>query len=148
MDIPCIRGHPQHGANHWIPGGYPHWSHQSYKLLGDNLLLWRLSPNQVLFQKRHGAPYKVARELPSLTKFPLLWIFESGFIDGLPWDPREWHWQASSQMGGWLSFFWLFRKAGLSKRKETHPERQHLLLHSKVKPAELHHHASYSQNLA
>jgi hypothetical protein len=51
------------------------------------------------FQERHGAPYKVARELPSLTKFPLLWIFESGFIDGLPWDLGEWHWQASSQMG-------------------------------------------------
>jgi hypothetical protein len=56
-------------------------------------------PIRVLFQERHGAPYKVARELPSLTKLPLLWIFESGFIDGLPWDLREWHWQASSQMG-------------------------------------------------
>jgi hypothetical protein len=41
-------------------------------------------PIKVLFQERHGAPYKVARELPSLTKLPLLWIFESGFIDGLP----------------------------------------------------------------
>jgi hypothetical protein len=39
---------------------------------------------RVLFQEKHGAPYKVARELPSLTKLPLLWIFESGFIDGLP----------------------------------------------------------------
>jgi hypothetical protein len=47
---------------------------------------------RVLFHERHGAPYKVARELPSLTKLPLLWIFESGFIDGLPWDPGEWHW--------------------------------------------------------
>jgi hypothetical protein len=56
-------------------------------------------PIRVLFQQRHGAPYKVARELPSLTKLPLFWIFESGFIDGLPWDPGEWHWQASSQMG-------------------------------------------------
>jgi hypothetical protein len=56
-------------------------------------------PIRVLFQERHEAPYKVARELPSFTKLPLLWIFESGFIDGLPWDPGEWHWQASSQMG-------------------------------------------------
>jgi hypothetical protein len=40
------------------------------------------------------------------------------------------------------------RKAGLLKRKETHPEWQHLLFHSKVKPTELHHHVSYSQNLA
>ncbi len=53
----------------------------------------------VLFQERHGAPYKVVRELPTLTKLPLFWIFESSFIDGLPWDPGEWHWQASSQMG-------------------------------------------------
>jgi hypothetical protein len=41
-------------------------------------------PIKVLFQERHEAPYKVARGLPSLTKLPLLWIFKSGFIDGLP----------------------------------------------------------------
>jgi hypothetical protein len=40
-------------------------------------------PIGVLSQERHGAPLRVARELPSLTKPPLLWIFESGFIDGL-----------------------------------------------------------------
>jgi hypothetical protein len=48
-------------------------------------------PIRVLFPKRNGAPYKVAKELSSLTKLPLLWIFESGFIDGLPWDSGEWH---------------------------------------------------------
>jgi hypothetical protein len=42
-----------------------------------------------------------------------------------------------------LSIFWLFRKAGLPKRKETHPEHEHLLLHSKVKPTKFHRHASY-----
>jgi hypothetical protein len=41
-------------------------------------------PIRVPFQERHGAPYKVAKELPSLIKLPLLWIFESSFIDGLP----------------------------------------------------------------
>jgi hypothetical protein len=45
----------------------------------------------VLSQERHGASLRVAKELPSLTKAPLLWIFESNFIDGLPWDLREWH---------------------------------------------------------
>jgi hypothetical protein len=103
-------------------------------------------PIRVLLQERHGAPYIVAKEFPSLTKLPILWIFESGFIDGLPWDPREWHWQASSQMGD--SPFFGFRKMGLPKCKETHPECQHLLLHSKAKPAKLHCHASYCQNLA
>ncbi len=39
-------------------------------------------PIRVLFQERHRAPYKIAKELPSLTKLPLLWIFEFGFIDG------------------------------------------------------------------
>ncbi len=99
-------------------------------------------PIKVLSQERHGAPLKVAKELPSLTKPPILWIFESGFIDGLPWDLGGWHWQASSQNGG-LSILWLHGKAELPKRKETHLEHKHLLLHSKVKPLELHHHASY-----
>jgi hypothetical protein len=26
-----------------------------------------------------------------LSKPFLLWIFETGFIKSLPWDPREWH---------------------------------------------------------
>jgi hypothetical protein len=41
-------------------------------------------PIRVLYQERHEASFKVAKELPSLTKPPLLWIFESSFIDGLP----------------------------------------------------------------
>ncbi len=49
-------------------------------------------PIKVLSQEKHGTPFKVARELPSLTKPPLFWIFESDFFDGLPWDPGEWHW--------------------------------------------------------
>jgi hypothetical protein len=44
-------------------------------------------PIKVLSQERHEASFRVARELPSLTKPPLFWIFDSGFIDGLPWDP-------------------------------------------------------------
>ncbi len=68
-------------------------------------------PIRVLSQERHGAPLRVARELPSLTKPPLFWIFESGFIDGLPSDSGEWHWQASSQMGD-SPFFGYFAKRG------------------------------------
>jgi len=49
-------------------------------------------PIRVLSQERHGALFRIARELPSLTKPPHLWIFVSGFIDGLPWDLGEWHW--------------------------------------------------------
>jgi hypothetical protein len=49
-------------------------------------------PIKVLSQERHEAQLRVARELSSFTKPPLLWIFESDFIDGFPWDLGEWHW--------------------------------------------------------
>jgi hypothetical protein len=51
------------------------------------------------------------------------------------------------RQNGWLSIFWLFHKARLLKRKETHPEHEHMFLHSKVKPSKFHHHTSYGQNL-
>jgi hypothetical protein len=41
-------------------------------------------PINILSQDGHETPLKVAKELPSLTKPSLLWIFEFGFIDGLP----------------------------------------------------------------
>jgi hypothetical protein len=56
-------------------------------------------PIRVFIQERHGAPLRVAKELHALTKPPLLWIFESGFIESLPWDPGEWHWQGCPPMG-------------------------------------------------
>jgi hypothetical protein len=99
-------------------------------------------PIRVFSQERHGTPFRVAKELPSLTKAPLTLDFRIRF-----------HWWAS--MGpkgmalvtflpnGWFSIFWLFCKARLLKLKETHLERKHLLLHSKVKPAKLHRHANY-----
>jgi hypothetical protein len=44
-------------------------------------------PIRVLMQERHGALLKIARELLAPTKPPpLFWIFESGFIESLPWD--------------------------------------------------------------
>jgi hypothetical protein len=104
-------------------------------------------PIRVLSQERHGALLRVARELPSFTKPPLLWIFESGFIDGLPWDLGEWHWQTSSQMGD-SPFFGYFTKQGYRNAKKPHPEREHLFLHSNIKLAKLHRHVSYGQNLA
>ncbi len=55
------------------------FSHQGYHLI------------RVLIQEKHKAPFKVARDFPVLSKPFLLWIFETGFIKSLPWDPREWH---------------------------------------------------------
>jgi hypothetical protein len=48
---------------------------------------------RVLMQERHEASPRVARELSAPIKAtPLFWIFESGFIECLPWDLDEWHW--------------------------------------------------------
>jgi hypothetical protein len=47
---------------------------------------------RVLVQEKHGAPFKVIRDLSVLPKSSLLWIFENGFIESVPWDPKEWHW--------------------------------------------------------
>jgi hypothetical protein len=47
---------------------------------------------RVLHQEKHGATLKVARDPPAPGKKTFLyWIFETGFIRDLPWDPGEWH---------------------------------------------------------
>jgi hypothetical protein len=49
-------------------------------------------PVKVLFQERHMAALRVAREpLTPGKKAPVYWIFESNFIKDLLWDPGEWH---------------------------------------------------------
>jgi hypothetical protein len=76
-------------------------------------------PIRVFSQERHEAPLRVVKELPSLTKPHLLWIFQSGFIDGLPWDLGEWHWQASSQMGDFPFFGYSVKGGYRNARKPT-----------------------------
>jgi hypothetical protein len=39
---------------------------------------------RVLSQEKHGALFKVVKDLSVLPKSTLLWIFEIGFIKGLP----------------------------------------------------------------
>jgi hypothetical protein len=46
---------------------------------------------RVLVQEKHEALFKVIRDLLVLPKSSLLWIFEIGFIENLPWDLGEWH---------------------------------------------------------
>jgi hypothetical protein len=76
-------------------------------------------PIRVFFQERHGAPYKVARELPSFTKLPLLWIFESGFIDVLPWDLGEWHWKPPPK---WVTLLFLaISQSGVTEMQGNPP---------------------------
>jgi len=142
MGVPCNQGNPQDGASRWILEGHPHWSHQSCELLGDNPLPWRLSPNHGPFPRKTWSPDKSCQGTPITHQGPPSLDFRI-----------QLHWWASlgpegmALVGllpnGGLSILWLLRKTGLPKRKETLLEREHLLLHSKVKPSKLHHHASY-----
>jgi hypothetical protein len=62
-------------------------SHQALTLSTENYL-----PVRVLSQEKQGAALRVAKEpLTPGKKALLYWVFESGFIKDLPWDPREWH---------------------------------------------------------
>jgi hypothetical protein len=54
---------------------------------------------RVLSQEKHGAPFRVVKDISSLPKSTLFWIFEIDFINGLPWDSGEWHWQATPPLG-------------------------------------------------
>jgi hypothetical protein len=40
-----------------------------------------------------------------LPKSSLLWVFETSFIEGLPWDSGKWHWQGTPPTGG-LALLW------------------------------------------
>jgi hypothetical protein len=47
---------------------------------------------RVLHQEKPGTTFKVSKDLPAPEKKTLAhWIFETGFIRDLPWDPGEWH---------------------------------------------------------
>ncbi len=63
-------------------------------------------------QEKEKATYGIQENM-------LLWIFESGFIDGLPWDPGEWHRQASSQMGDSPFFGYSVKRGYRNARKPT-----------------------------
>jgi hypothetical protein len=70
MGVPCNRGHSQHGASRKIREGHP-----TGLIRATNSQVITLSPKgyhpiRVLSQERYGAPLRVARELPSLTKPP------------------------------------------------------------------------------
>jgi hypothetical protein len=54
---------------------------------------------RVLVEEKQGAFLKVARDLLVLPKPSLLYIFEIGFIESLPWDLGKWHWQGSCPLG-------------------------------------------------
>jgi hypothetical protein len=81
------------------------------------------TPVKVLAQEGHGATLKLAKDvLPPGKKPPIYWIFKSGFISDLPWDPGDWHWQQTGNMGN-APFFGYFAKRGYrnARRKQHTP---------------------------
>jgi hypothetical protein len=69
-------------------------------------------PVRILSQDKHDSTLKVARDAPIPGKSTLTyWIFETGFIQELPWDPGEWHWQATPPLGD-SPFFGYIAKRG------------------------------------
>jgi hypothetical protein len=69
-------------------------------------------PIRILSQEKPGSTLRVARDPPTLgKKLQTYWIFETGFIQELSWDPREWHWRTAPPLGD-ASFFGYTTKRG------------------------------------
>ncbi len=118
-------------------------SYQIHSLLHHNL-----SSVRVLSQERHGASLKVARDPPSVNqKNTTFWIFESGFIKNLPWDPREWHWKEIYPLGD-VPFFGYTCQKGLQKRQGALSLTWNHQVHQRPRPQELYHLSGGCQDLA
>jgi hypothetical protein len=57
--------------------------------------------------------------LPPGKKPPIYWIFESRFISDLLWDPGDWHWQSTHNMGD-APFFGYSSKRGYQNARKKH----------------------------
>ncbi len=80
-------------------------------------------PVRVLEQESHGATLRLAKDIPPLGKKPpIYWIYESGFISGLQWDPGDWHWHQTGNIGD-APFFGYSAKRGYrnARRKQQTP---------------------------
>jgi hypothetical protein len=77
-------------------------------------------PVRVLAQDGHGTTLRLAKDLPPPGKKPpIYWIFETGFISDLPWDPGDWHWQPTHNMGD-APFFGYSSKRGYQNARKKH----------------------------
>jgi len=63
----------------------------------------------------------VARDLKAPSKKPPLHrVFGIGFIQDLPWDPGEWHWQTSPPLGDAPFFGYIAKRGYNNARKIVH----------------------------
>ncbi len=87
-------------------------SYQVHPLPHTNLSLVR-----VLSQERHDASLKVAGDPPSANhRSTTFWIFETGFVENLPWDLGEWHWKEIHPLDN-VPFFGYTAKKGYKNTK-------------------------------
>jgi hypothetical protein len=69
-------------------------------------------PIRILSHEKPGSTLRVARDPPtSSKKLQTYRIFETGFIQELPWDPGEWHWRTAPPFGD-APFFGYTTKRG------------------------------------
>jgi hypothetical protein len=77
-------------------------------------------PVRILSQESAGAAFKIAKELKTTSKkTPTFWIFKSGFIQDLPWDPGEWHWRTSLPLGDGPFFGYTSKRGYINARNPT-----------------------------
>jgi hypothetical protein len=78
-------------------------------------------PVRVLVQESHGATLKLAKDVPPPGKRPpIYWTFESSFISELLWDPGDWHWQQTGNMGDAPFFGYLAKRGYRNARRKQH----------------------------
>jgi len=78
-------------------------------------------PVRVLEQEGHGANLKLAKGLPPTGKKPpIYWIFESGFISELQWDPGDWYWQREDNIGDAPFFGYSAKRGYRNARRKQH----------------------------
>jgi hypothetical protein len=77
-------------------------------------------PVRVLTQDSHCTTFRLAKDLPLPGMKPFLyWILGPGFISNLQWDPGDWHWQQTSNMGD-APFFGYSSKRGYQNTRKPH----------------------------
>jgi hypothetical protein len=77
-------------------------------------------PIRVLTQDNHRTTFRLAKDLPLPNTKPFLyWILGPSFISDLQWDPGNWHWQQTNNMGD-VPFFGYSSKRGYQNAKKPH----------------------------
>jgi len=78
-------------------------------------------PARVLAQEGYGATLRLAEDVPPPGKKPpIYWIFEFGFISKLQWDPEDWHWQQTGNIGDAPFFGYSAKRGYRNARRKQH----------------------------